>query len=215
MTSYRTPLFFAQAVGRVVRSRRPGESATVFLPAVRPLLALAAEMEQVRNHVMPPRSDDDDSHDLDPLIAEADRLRDADSWEAVDSDAEFAHVLEGGRAVIPTALAHTDEDQDFLGLPGLLSAEQTASLLARRDEAHRRRATQDDLFGVPRGTAWQSAAGLRKEISEMVGRLASRNKLSHSAIHAQVRNAVPGPPSASATEEILAARRDWLMEQLI
>ena len=42
MTSYRTPLFFAQAVGRVVRARRPGESATVFLPAVRPLLALAA-----------------------------------------------------------------------------------------------------------------------------------------------------------------------------
>ncbi len=39
MTSYRTPLFFAQAVGRVVRARDPQESATVFLPAVRPLLA--------------------------------------------------------------------------------------------------------------------------------------------------------------------------------
>jgi superfamily II DNA or RNA helicase len=214
MTSYRTPLFFAQAVGRVVRSRRPGESATVFLPAVRPLLALAAEMEQVRNPVMPPRSDGDDAHDLDPLIAPEDRLRDADSWEAVDSDAEFAHVLEGGRAVIPTVF-HTEEDQDFLGLPGLLSAEQTASLLARRDEAHRRKATQDELFGVPRGTAWQSAAGLRKEISEMVGQLASRKKLSHAAVHAQVRKAVPGPPSASATEEVLAARRDWLMEQLV
>ncbi|HVW79762.1 MAG TPA: DEAD/DEAH box helicase family protein [Mycobacteriales bacterium] len=65
MTSYRTPLFFAQAVGRVVRSRRPGESATVFLPAVRPLLALAAEMELARNSVMPPRSADGDAHDLD------------------------------------------------------------------------------------------------------------------------------------------------------
>jgi len=32
MTSYRTPLFFAQAVGRVVRSRASHESATVFLP---------------------------------------------------------------------------------------------------------------------------------------------------------------------------------------
>jgi len=40
MTSYRTPLLFAQAVGRVVRARRTAESATVFLPAVRPLLAL-------------------------------------------------------------------------------------------------------------------------------------------------------------------------------
>src|SRR3954453_23651096 len=44
MTSYRTPLFFAQAVGRVVRARAPHETATVFLPAVRPLLPLAAAM---------------------------------------------------------------------------------------------------------------------------------------------------------------------------
>src|SRR5438309_2984975 len=54
MTSYRTPLFFAQAVGRVVRSRAPHETATVFLPAVRPLLSLAASMAEEHNHVMPP-----------------------------------------------------------------------------------------------------------------------------------------------------------------
>ena len=46
-TSYRTPLFFAQAVGRFVRARRPNESATLFLPAVRPLLALAAELAEL------------------------------------------------------------------------------------------------------------------------------------------------------------------------
>ena len=50
--SFRTPLFFAQAVGRVVRARNARESATVFLPAVRPLLALAAAMEEERNHVV-------------------------------------------------------------------------------------------------------------------------------------------------------------------
>ena len=36
--SFRTPLFFTQAVGRVVRARNTREIATVFLPAVRPLL---------------------------------------------------------------------------------------------------------------------------------------------------------------------------------
>ena len=36
MTSYRTPLFFAQAVGRVVRARGVHESATVFLPGGAP-----------------------------------------------------------------------------------------------------------------------------------------------------------------------------------
>jgi superfamily II DNA or RNA helicase len=51
-TSYRTPLFFAQAVGRVVRARNSRETATVFIPAVRPLLALAAELEEQRNHVV-------------------------------------------------------------------------------------------------------------------------------------------------------------------
>jgi superfamily II DNA or RNA helicase len=213
MTSYRTPLFFAQAVGRVVRSRRPGEAATVFLPAVRPLLALAAEIEQARNHVMPPRTDSSDAHDLDPLTAAEDRLTGVDSWEAVDSDAEFAHVLEGGRAVVPTYAAHSEEDQDFLGLPGLLTAEETAALLARRDAAHRRRATGDDLLGHRRDTAWQSVAGLKKEIHEMVGRLAARRKITHAAVHAQLRKAVPSP-SKSPTESVLAARRDWLMEQL-
>src|SRR5213076_836291 len=64
MTSYRTPLFFAQAVGRVVRARARHEAATVFLPAVRPLLALAAELEQERNHVIPPPSATDDSLDI-------------------------------------------------------------------------------------------------------------------------------------------------------
>jgi superfamily II DNA or RNA helicase len=214
MTSYRTPLFFAQAVGRDVRSRRPGEAATVFLPAVRPLLALAAEIEQARNHVMPPRSEGGDAHDLDPLIAPEDRLVGVDSWEALDSDAEFAHVLEGGRAVVAASVAHSEEDQDYLGLPGLLTAEQTASLLARRDAAHRRKATGDDLVRRSRGTAWQSAEGLKKEIHELVGRLAARKKITHAAVHAQLREAVPSP-TKSPTEELLAARRDWLMEQVL
>jgi hypothetical protein len=38
-TSTQTPLFFAQAVGRFVRARKPGETASVFLPSVPSLLA--------------------------------------------------------------------------------------------------------------------------------------------------------------------------------
>ena len=214
MTSYRTPLFFAQAVGRVVRSRRPGESATVFLPAVRPLLALAAEMEQARNHVMPPRSDGGDAHDLDPLTAArgpAGRRRQLGGARRRRGVRACPGRRSRGRR--QQRRAH-EEDQDYLGLPGLLSAEQTASLLARRDAAHRRRATGDDLLGRRRGTAWQSATGLKQEIHEMVGQLAARKKITHAAVHAQLRKAVPSA-SKSPTEEVLAARRDWLMEQLI
>ena len=73
LTSYRTPLFFAQAVGRVVRARNPRETATVFLPAVRPLLSLAADLEEQRDHVVRisgPASDDLDA--LDPPEDRAD-----------------------------------------------------------------------------------------------------------------------------------------------
>ena len=51
-TSASTPLFFAQAIGRFVRSRRPGETASIFLPSVPNLLLLASEMEAQRNHVL-------------------------------------------------------------------------------------------------------------------------------------------------------------------
>ena len=60
-TSASTPLFFAQAVGRFVRSRRTGETASIFLPSVPNLLQLASELEAQRNHVLgqPHRETDD------------------------------------------------------------------------------------------------------------------------------------------------------------
>ena len=60
-TSTSTPLFFAQAVGRFVRARKRGETASVFLPSTGHLLGLAAEMEVQRDHVLgrPVSSDDD------------------------------------------------------------------------------------------------------------------------------------------------------------
>ncbi len=222
MTSYRTPLFFAQAVGRVVRSRRPGESATVFLPAVRPLLALAAEMETDRNHVLPPPSTPSDEL-YDPLPPpEASDEPGVDGWKALGAEAEFAHVLHGGRAVV-ASLELTGEDEEFLGLPGLLSAEQTAALLARRDTEHRRRASSTREEDAPGEIAlddadarsWRAAGDLRREINSLVGQLAARTGAPHGVVHGRVRKAVPGPPSAAAPVEVLEARRDWLLEQTV
>jgi superfamily II DNA or RNA helicase len=227
MTSYRTPLFFAQAVGRVVRARQPGESATVFLPAVRPLLALAAELESERNHVLPPPPPGEEL--LDPLPP-PERTDDApvDSWQALGAEAEFAHVLHGGRAVTAgdtAAPALTGEDADFVGLPGLLSAEQTAALLSRRDADHRRRASSTRVDEVATDAelasaeldarSWRAAGDLRREINRLVGALAARTGAPHGVVHARVRTAVPGPPSAAAPVEVLADRRDWLLEQSV
>ena len=59
-TSASTPLFFAQAIGRFVRTRRRGELASIFVPSVPVLLALAAELERERDHALDRERADDE-----------------------------------------------------------------------------------------------------------------------------------------------------------
>lgn len=218
MTSYRTPLFFAQGVGRVVRARNPQESATVFLPAVRPLLTLAAELEEQRNHVIPPPAAADDPELLD-VVREATEPAEREKNELVDADAAFAHVLHNGRAVVATPLELTADDEDFLGLPGILSPEQMAQLLHHRDAVARQRAsaTADPALEpvtTAEAAAWRAGADLRREVNRLVGALAARKGLPHAQVHAQLRRAVPGPASATAPVDVLERRREHLMLQL-
>jgi hypothetical protein len=213
MTSYRTPLFFAQGVGRVVRARNSGESATVFLPAVRPLLALAAELELERNHVIPPPSAEDESL-LDVERAEPEP-GEGETNELVDADAAFAHVLHAGRAVVAEPSSISEEDEDFLGLPGILSPEQMATVLARRDiHARRRASTTTPAPPSAETLAWRSGAELRREVNRLVGIVAARHGQPHGQVHSELRRIVPGPPSAAASVEILEQRRDHLMSRL-
>jgi superfamily II DNA or RNA helicase len=213
MTSYRTPLFFAQGVGRVVRARGRAESATVFLPAVRPLLTLAAELEQERNHVIPPPSAQDDAL-LDVERPETEP-GESDRVELIDADAAFAHVLHAGRAVVAEAQVGelTEDDEDFLGLPGILTPEQMATLLARRDTHARNRAsTAAETPPSAEAVAWRAGAELRREVNRLVAVLAARQGAPHGQIHAQLRRAVPGPASPAASVDVLERRRDHLME---
>jgi len=232
MTSYRTPLFFAQAVGRVVRARTPHESATVFLPAVRPLLSLAASMEEQRNHVMPPpKSQPDEELEALDLPPREPREGALPQWEALEADARFAHVLHSGTAhtgegsgVVAPLEA---EEEDFLGIPGLLTPAQTAELLAKRDDELRIRIAAshrqgDDGFMVVEdhpeeeeaGRSWRDAAELRREINRLVNRIAAKTSTPQAVVHTQLRQSVPGPPSASASVDVLRARRERLRTML-
>ncbi|MCA0144669.1 DEAD/DEAH box helicase [Blastococcus sp. LR1] len=232
MTSYRTPLFFAQAVGRVVRSRSPHESATVFLPAVRPLLSLAASMEEQRNHVMPPPKSQPDEElealDLPPREPKEGEMK---QWEALEADARFAHVLHSGTAHTGEGTGATvvvgEEDEEFLGIPGLLTPAQTAELLSKRDDELRQRiaashrADVDDFMMVEdhpdeddTGRSWRDAAELRREINRLVNRVAARTSQPQAVVHTQLRQSVPGPPSASASVDVLRARRERLRTML-
>ncbi|MGN6607300.1 MAG: DEAD/DEAH box helicase [Jatrophihabitans sp.] len=212
LTSYRTPLFFAQGVGRVVRARSHTEAATVFLPAVRPLLTLAAELEEERNHVIPPppSAGNDQLEVLDVVPPEREPGK-STKTELVDAEAAFAHVLHGGRAVIAQPQL-TDDDEAFLGLPGILSPEQTAAVLARRDAVARKRAVEPTTVTPSAETArWRAGAELRKEVNRLVAVLAARQGVPHRQVHAELRRAVPGPASAAADVDLLERRRDHLM----
>ena len=136
-TSVSTALFFAQAVGRFVRARRRGETASVFLPSVPVLLGFAAELEAERDHVVRAASRDPEAE-----LAEAARRRDTPdgelegrSFEALAASATFDRVLFDGGEFGTATEAGSPEEEDFLGLPGLLEPEQVALLLRKRQAA--------------------------------------------------------------------------------
>jgi superfamily II DNA or RNA helicase len=129
-TSVSTALYFAQAVGRFVRARRRGETASVFLPSIPVLLGFAAELEAERDHVLARRKDGDaEERDL----AEAQRQRDTPdtfdepAFRPLQASAHFDRALYDGGEFGTSA-----EEEDFLGLPGLLAPDQVALLLRKR-----------------------------------------------------------------------------------
>ncbi|HVB45489.1 MAG TPA: DEAD/DEAH box helicase [Streptosporangiaceae bacterium] len=211
-TSVSTALFFAQAVGRFVRVRRRGETASVFLPSVPVLLGYAAELEAERDHVLRPPADED----TDRALAEAQRRRDhADGldeapFQALESTAHFDRVLyDGGE------FGASPEDEDFLGLPGLLEPEQVALLLRQRHADQIKKQRQTAASAPEAGTASaqatsQTLAGLRKELNALVAAWHHRTGQPHGVVHAELRRACGGPALAQATAIQIRARIDTI-----
>ena len=137
-TSVSTALFFAQAVGRFVRARQRGETALVFLPSVPVLLSYAAELEAERDHVLRHPAGESDEEDL---LAEAQRQRDTPdtprrpAFQALNASAHFDRVLYDGGEFGTATAAGSPEEEDFLGLPGLLDPDQVRTLLRKRQDA--------------------------------------------------------------------------------
>lgn len=230
-TSTSTPLFFAQAVGRFVRARRRGETASVFLPSVPVLLGLAGELEVERDHALDrPRRDDGDWSPEDALLAAAARGEAASdaltegSFEALDAQATFDRVLFDKQEFGTRAEVGSDEEQDFLGIPGLLEPEQVTTLLRQRQAdqlaARSRRGAGTDGRADGGGrvvevSMHRELTALRKELHSLVGAWARRTGQPHATVHAAVRSACGGPEVPKATPEELRARietlRNWFV----
>ncbi len=223
-TTISTPLFFAQAVGRFVRSRRRGETASVFVPTIPMLLDFANEMEVERDHVLdkPKKGSDEENpfSEEDKLLADAERLEDEETedqlpFEALESDAVFDRVLYDGAEFGMQAHPGSEEEQDYLGIPGLLEPDQVQLLLQKRQSrqiAHSRQkpAEEADLLEKPAEArpvvTHKQLLSLRKQLNTMVSAYTHQSGKPHGVIHNELRRVCGGPPSAEATAHQIQTR---------
>ena len=223
-TSTSTPLFFAQAVGRFVRSRRRGEVASVFLPSVPQLMLLANEMELERDHALDRRAGAvtvEELEDLsqapeEDLIAEANRQERGSetltraSFEALESRASFDKVLFDGGEFGLGGDVGSEEELDFLGIPGLLDAEQVSELLRQRQNEQIRRKPAAAPEGSRDVVDHRRMKELRAELSRTVSAWSARSGQPHGVIHNRLREVSGGPAVAQASKEQLEKRLETL-----
>ena len=203
-TSVGTALFFAQAVGRFVRARQRGETASVFLPSIPALLGYAAELEAARDHVLAASPDDAEEREL----AEAQRQRDTPDtggelpFEALQASAHFDRVLYDGSEFGTTAA-----EEDFLGLPGLLEPEQVALLLRKRQAERLKRGSG----GSGAGGTGPPPPGSGRGVPAWAASVAA-NEPEAAAGGAAARGAAGAPAAASqpVRREVLAGLRKEL-----
>ena len=218
-TTTATPLYFAQAVGRFVRTRRRGETASIFVPSVPGLLALAADLESQRDHVIGrPVKDEADLFAAEAELMERAQQAEAASdqlgeYRALGSDASFDRLVYDGGEFGYDVLADDDGELDFLGIPGLLDHDQVAELL-RKSRSKRAKA-------APKGTpsadvAFERRAALRKELHALVGAWHHRTGTPHGVTHTRLRQQCGGPAATSASaaelQERIDALRAWALK---
>jgi superfamily II DNA or RNA helicase len=224
-TSASTPLFFAQAIGRFVRSRRPGETASVFVPSVPVLLGLASELEAQRDHVLGKPHRADEKWD-DELLAQAQRQEDEPGedekpFTALGAQAELDQLIYEGTSF-------SADEEDYLGLPGLLEPEQVRTLLNQRQKEWLTRSQRKAAAAAPpvpaaapaptaerrpQGSVRERLGALRKELNSLVAMHHHRTNKPHGVIHSELRALCGGPPTAMASieqlEERIATLRSW------
>src|SRR5699024_8994 len=110
------------------------------------------------------------------------------------------------------------EEEDFLGLPGLLDPEQVSQLLRKRKDdlkageiKSRKNAAREEQ--EESGPTHAVLSQLRRELSGLVGAWHHRTGKPHGVIHNELRRACGGPPVAQASppqiRERIAKLRAW------
>ena len=225
-TSASTPLYFAQAIGRFVRARRRGETASVFLPSVPTLLGLAGSLEAERDHALDRPKQDGDDPDWSPeegLLAAANKQEQASddllgNYQALAAQASFDKVLFDGGEFGTGGAIGSEEELDFLGIPGLLEPDQVRDLLRtrQREQLNRQRRTRGKAAEPAEPVAThRRIADLRRELNNLVAAYARVANLPHGVVHADLRRECGGGEVAKASADQLQARISKVRSQLV
>ncbi|MGZ0710943.1 DEAD/DEAH box helicase (plasmid) [Coraliomargarita sp. W4R53] len=229
-TSASTPLFFAQAIGRFVRVRKRGETASVFLPNVPQLLGLANELERERDHALDRDSDDDEWNAEEDAMDAAERedkasdaLTEEFTYEALGSLAHFDRVLFDGKEFGQLAVPGTPEEEEFLGLPGLLEPEHVHELLMQRQSRQSRhrqtreaseQASDEPTESTIPAPLHRTLKEQRQLLNSLVGLYARQAGEAHGLVHAELRRICGGPAVSHATVSQLQSRIDILRSRI-
>ncbi|SJM53003.1 DEAD/DEAH box helicase [Gulosibacter sp. 10] len=229
-TSSSTPLFFAQAIGRFVRARRRGETATVFIPSVPKLSALAHELELERDHALDRKQGEGDDLGAgmtpeEKELAAAQKEEQASSeltefaFEALSSEARFERVLYDGGDFGYAAEVGSLEELEYLGLPGLLEAEEVSALLEAR--AQKQEKIQDARARQQLDDGHRTVQPLHRSLKEqrsllnsLVSVYARQQNLPHGKVHNELRRTCGGPAVGQATSHQIQQRIDLLRRRL-
>ncbi|MGH3247682.1 MAG: ATP-dependent helicase, partial [Trebonia sp.] len=216
-----------------------GETASVFVPSVPTLLGFAAELEAERDHVVRVL-DRDPEAELEAAQRERKSQDDMEligrSIEVLKASATFDRVLFDGGEFGTATEAGSAEEEDYLGLPGLLEPDQVTTLLRKRQAAQLAARTAANaagpgeggtadggLFALPGESAKapepkaptmsrEQLGALRKELNGLVGAWSHRTGQPHGVIHNELRTACGGPALPQASAEQIRARIDKIRQ---
>ena len=193
-------------------------------------MQLAAELEKERNHVLEGPASAEEMWDAEAaLMNEAEREDRASSelldeefkYQALASDAHFDRAVFDGAEFGGYAEVESEEELDFLGLPGLLEPQEVHALLQQRQARQARRSANKQGLLEHAPDRAESPEALhrtlgeqRKLLSSLVGMYAKVSGEAHKDIHTELRRVCGGPAVAQASVTQLQKRIELLRRRL-
>ena len=108
----------------------------------------------------------------------------------------------------------SEDEEEYLGLPGLLEPDQMSALLHERQSRQVKKARRAPRRPMP-VAAHRALAAPRKELNKLVSAYARQKGLPHANVHMDLRRVCGGPDLAAASSEQVSERIDkirlWLV----